>query len=589
METKHLIAGTPEWHTHRATHFNASDAPAMLGCSPYMTRTELLHKLHTGLPAEHDAATERRFADGHRFEALARPLAEEIIGDDLAPVVGTLGELSASFDGLTMMGDTAFEHKSMNDDLRSVMHTAGTPLPKHYRAQMEQQLLVSGAERVLFMASKWDGDTPVEEQHCWYTTDPALRAEIIAGWKQFAADLAAYKPAEAAAPVTAAPIEALPALSVQMQGSLAVHSNLDLFGAKLREFVARIPVRPDTEQEFADCDAACKALKRAEEALDGAEASALGQVQSVEQVTRAIADLRTIARTARLASEKMVKARKEQIRTEEVQRGKDALAAHIAYQNAAIGKPYMPAIPADFAGAISGKKTVDSVRNAIDTELARAKIAANEISSTILVNMAMLRETASAHTFLFADTAALVLKAPDDCRAVVAGRIAEHQAAEAKKEADTRERIRAEEQAKAEREAREKMLHEQAEAARQELAAAKQNPEGATLSPAAQALNEQMGEARMASMHRGMPAPALANVVPMGTRAPVDTRPPFRLGQIGDKLGFTLTADFLKQLGFEPAATEKAAKLYRASDEALIYEALIAHIRTVAAKQLRAA
>ncbi len=94
--------GGPEWHKHRATHFNASDAPAMMGCSPYQTRTELLTRMKTGISAEVDAATQRRFDDGHRFEALARPLAEKIIGDDLYPVTGSGGELSASFDGLTL-------------------------------------------------------------------------------------------------------------------------------------------------------------------------------------------------------------------------------------------------------------------------------------------------------------------------------------------------------------------------------------------------------------------------------------------------------------------------------------------------------
>jgi predicted phage-related endonuclease len=74
MQQHEFLQGSPEWHAHRATCFNASDAPAMLGCSPYQTRTDLLHQLHTGITPEHDAATEQRFADGHRYEALARPL-----------------------------------------------------------------------------------------------------------------------------------------------------------------------------------------------------------------------------------------------------------------------------------------------------------------------------------------------------------------------------------------------------------------------------------------------------------------------------------------------------------------------------------
>jgi putative phage-type endonuclease len=568
MQTHHLTQGTPEWHAHRAQHFNASDAPAMLGCSPYKSRTQLLHEMHTGLRAAVDAGTQRRFDDGHRFEALARPLAEQIIGDDLAPVIGTAGKLSASFDGLTLMGDTAWEHKTLNDDLRACMRDPGNGygLPKHYRVQMEQQLLVSGAERVLFMATRWEGAECVESRHCWYASDPALRAEIIAGWEQFAQDLASYRAPAAADVVTAAPIEALPAVSVQMQGALTVHSNLDVFGRMLREFIGRIPAKPSTEQEFADCDAACKALKRAEDALDGAEANALGQVQSVEQITRTIADLRSVARTARLASEKLVKARKEQIRAEEVQRGKDALAAHIAGLNATIGKPYMPAIAADFAGAISGKKTVDSVRNAIDTELARAKITASEIGNTILQNIGQLRELAAAHAFLFADTAQLVLKAPEDCRAVITSRIAEHKAAEERRLEAERERIRAEEAARLQREqeARDRETARQAA----EAARAVQPPAAAPIAP---------------------PAPvtqaAAPVVIPMPSPAPA-AGALLRLGQINERLApLQISAEGLARLGFQPVAVDKAAKLFAAEQFGAMVDTLVAHLRTAAQKE----
>ena len=76
MQIVSLQQGSPEWLAHRAQHFNASDAPAMMGCSPYKTRTQLLHELHTGVSPEVDHYTQRIFDNGHRFEALARPLAE---------------------------------------------------------------------------------------------------------------------------------------------------------------------------------------------------------------------------------------------------------------------------------------------------------------------------------------------------------------------------------------------------------------------------------------------------------------------------------------------------------------------------------
>ena len=83
MITHDLVQGSPEWLAYRAGHFNASDAPAMMGVSPYKTRAQLLHEMHTGLTAPVDAQTQRIFDDGHRFEALARPLGEKIIGQDL--------------------------------------------------------------------------------------------------------------------------------------------------------------------------------------------------------------------------------------------------------------------------------------------------------------------------------------------------------------------------------------------------------------------------------------------------------------------------------------------------------------------------
>jgi predicted phage-related endonuclease len=49
-----LVQGSPEWLAYRAQHFNASDAPAMMGCSPNKTRAQLLREMHTGLTADVD-------------------------------------------------------------------------------------------------------------------------------------------------------------------------------------------------------------------------------------------------------------------------------------------------------------------------------------------------------------------------------------------------------------------------------------------------------------------------------------------------------------------------------------------------------
>lgn len=455
MKLHQLVQGSQEWHQHRKLHLNASDAPAMLGCSQYKTRSQLLHELHTGIAPDVDPATQHRFDEGHRFEALARPLAEAIIDDDLFPVTGSDGELSASFDGLTMDRMVGFEHKTLSSELRAIMPmgdiqtpTAET-MPLMYRVQMEQQCMVSGCERILFMASKWDGDELVEERHCWYAPDMELRARIVAGWQQFAADLATFTPTVPTVQAVAAPVESLPAVSVRLDGQLVVASNLPEFGVALRAFIERIPTKPDTDQQFADCESACKALKKAEDALEGAETHALAQMTDVEAMRRIVADLRNLARSTRLASEKMVAARKDQIRADIVLKGRSDYAEHVAALNDSFGCAYLAMVQPDFALAIKGKKSIDSLRSAVSDTLAAAKIEANTLSTRITKNLRTLNEKPD-FSFLFADVSALVLKAPDDLAAVVQNRITEHQAKEAARIAADRERIANEERIKAE-------------------------------------------------------------------------------------------------------------------------------------------
>ena len=66
MKTIDIEQGSKEWHDFRAKHFTASDAPAMLGVSPYKTRIELLKEKKYGITQEIDAATIGRAAEYHQ-------------------------------------------------------------------------------------------------------------------------------------------------------------------------------------------------------------------------------------------------------------------------------------------------------------------------------------------------------------------------------------------------------------------------------------------------------------------------------------------------------------------------------------------
>jgi len=238
MQIHNLQQGSPEWHQHRVKCFNACDVPAMLGISQYKTRTQLLEEYATGVVQEFDEATLRRFADGHRFEALARPIAEEIIGEDLYPIIATEDYglsrlLSASSDGITMAYDKNFEHKSLNNDLRDVFDN-DLPLSELYTSQMEQQHMVLGCDETLFIASKFnDNDELVEKRERTYKSDSAMRDRIIAGWKQFEIDLANYVPRVIAEKPKAEIVIELPALFVHAKGEITTH-NMKEFGEALK-------------------------------------------------------------------------------------------------------------------------------------------------------------------------------------------------------------------------------------------------------------------------------------------------------------------------------------------------------------------
>ncbi|MEQ6329259.1 Heme peroxidase, partial [Pseudomonas chengduensis] len=107
-------------------------------------------------------------------------------------------------------------------------------LEAHYYWQLEQQLLVTGAEKVIFVCSDGTENNFVSME---YYPVPGRAEALAAGWKQFAADLEEQE-APAAKPVEKigrAP-EMLPAIHVEVTG-MVKHSNLDQFRAMAMEAI----------------------------------------------------------------------------------------------------------------------------------------------------------------------------------------------------------------------------------------------------------------------------------------------------------------------------------------------------------------
>ena len=573
MKIHDLIQGSPEWLAYRATHFNASDAPAMMGVSPYKTRAALLRELHTGVAGDVDVATQKRFDNGHRAEALARPLAEKIIGEDLYPVTGSLGRLSASFDGLTMAETEGFEHKALNDALKACFAAMagvdwnsdaqpGSTLPIYHRVQMEQQLHISGAERILFMASEWTAEgVLVEERHCWYYPDAELRAQILRGWDQFAADLASYVLPEAAAPapVGKAP-DLLPALRIEVTGAVTA-SNLAEFKATALGAIRSVNRTLKTDQDFADADKAVKWCADVESRLKAAKEHALSQTADIEALFRALDEIGAEAKTVRLDLDKLVTRRKTEVKEEAVSKARRALDEHVAGLNAEIAPMRVTLAPVDFAGAIKGLRSIASMQDALDTALAGGKIAADTAARVVRGNVATFQAEAAGFEFLFADLGALAHKAADDFKAVVSSRIATHKANEERK---------AREKAEAEARAAEATRVAQ-EAAARTAAEASAKASAATPAPAPAPM--------VAAPVSAPPAPAPATTTPRA-----DEPATLKLGDICGRLDFTVTAAFVGDtLHIRPAKTEgNRPGLYTERQFGLICRQLQSHVSAMA-------
>lgn len=587
METLNLLQGSPEWHAARASHFCASDAPTMLGLSKYnKTRNDLIREKATGITPEVDAGTQMLFDRGHAVEAKARPIAEAIIGDSLYPVTHTALidglALLASLDGATMFGDVTWENKLFNKELAEYI-TANQDLPDTHWPQVEHQQLVSGAEKTLFTVSN---GTEEGTFSIWYESKPERRARVIEGWKQFAADVAAYQPEAAKPTVVATPVENLPSLVVTVTGSLAVSDNLQKFGEALQGYVAKINRQPQTDQDFADCESAIKTLTKAEEALDAAEAAALAQVSCIDNMRILKATFKDLARSNRLALEKLVKAEKENRKMAIVSEARSKLDTFVReLPNANI----IPAINADFGAAIKGLKTISSIQNAADTTLANAKIEARKISDRIAANLTIIGAQAE-YASLFADRAQLALKDTEVVQMTVDQRIAAHKSAEAQRLEAERQRIRQEEEARAQREVEQKAEAERARirAEEQAKAAEEARVQREAMERAAQAERE-AAQARNPEPRQTYAFPGYPDYPRPDKTPAVDTGARITLGQIKTAIApLSIDQTGLLQLGIESVGKERAAILYRESDLPRIFAAIIEHVTKASTLKLAA-
>jgi len=449
MITLKLTQGTKDWHKVRLENFTASEAAAMMGESKYMSRNELLKLKKTGISKPVSDSQQRIFDKGHATEALARPIIEEMIGEELYPVTGLLEDTKylASFDGLTMLNDTVFEHKLFNSTLAE--NVKNEILEPHYFWQLEQQLLVSGADKSIFVVS--DG-TEENMERMWYLPVPERREALIAGWAQFEKDLAEYQVEAVQETVIAEKAESFPLITFEVTGT-QISSNitdcLDIIKSRSQFEMTRVL---ETDQDFADKDQLNKSTKKARADLKTLVEDVQGKFVSYSEFATVAAKIDSVLQKMQSHGEKQVKQAKEAKKRDIEAKAVQQIIDHSSKINKEIEptmlQQFFDGMP-DFAAAMKNKRTIESLQNAVDEVVAKFKIESNQIAKKVKVNLTTLRELASDYKFLFSDTPQLVTKDNEDLVAVIKTRISEHEKSEQNKRDREREEMRPEEEKKA--------------------------------------------------------------------------------------------------------------------------------------------
>ncbi len=385
MKIVNVQQGSLEWHALRAQHDTASEASIMMACSKNVKRNELLHMKATGSEQEFSAWFQKNLLDkGHRIEATARPIAERIVGEELYPVtaVSDDGTLLASFDGITMLEDVGWECKQWNASKAEAVTSGEVPQEDYW--QVVQQLIVSGAEKWLYMVTDGTEENTVST---WVTLDNSHAKQLLAGWAQFRADLETYQPTEQVVTPQGEAPEALPALKIDLTGAVQA-SNLPDFKARALAMIKGIKTELTTDKDFADAESTVKFLQKGEKQLKASKQAALEQTASIAELFDTIDELAETMRQKRLQLDKLVKAEKDNRRLEIQRKATEAFDAFLAKLDC----PVEPQHSLNVAGAMKGKKTIATLQSAADDEVARAKVECQQLAQQLSSNRELLEQ-----------------------------------------------------------------------------------------------------------------------------------------------------------------------------------------------------
>lgn len=459
MKILDLVQGSDEWLEARLKLLCASEAPAMMGDSKFMSRNQLLD-LKKGWQKNPDSSFKKKlFEKGHAHEEMARKFVEMDYCEDFPPVVGYLNygglDLLSSFDGISEDG-FIFEHKDWNSTLAENVRNA--VLEPHYYWQLEHQMLVAQENRVLFVCS--DG-TEENKVSMIYDTVEERRNSLLAGWAQFVSDLESHTLDAKVESVTVSK-NTMPSIICTVNNG-EITTNISACLSQIRD-LAEIEInrKLETDQDFANKDQQNKDVKALREKLKDKVEQVRGEFVTYSEFETIAKELDGVLQKMQSDGERKVKTEKDAKKKKIVDTASLELSNFVCEESeklspfdvVSVGGAPSP----DWAAAVKNKRTIESIESSVSEELAKWKVSINQVVEACIPNIVFLLDRASGHEFLFNDAPKLLNQSEEAFKAIVESRIATHDKEKAEKLELQREEIRKEEAEKLKKEEREKLV-----------------------------------------------------------------------------------------------------------------------------------
>lgn len=149
---------TPAWHELRRTKIGASDAPVIIGKSPYLSPSQLMEQKLVGKKSYSSPQMRR----GKELE----PIVRQWYSDRHQPVRPAVVQsqqhdwMIASLDGLSDDHKSLIEIKCPNEDTCQQVRRGN--IPAHYQWQIQHQLAVTGLDHCVLIVSDGKQHTDID-------------------------------------------------------------------------------------------------------------------------------------------------------------------------------------------------------------------------------------------------------------------------------------------------------------------------------------------------------------------------------------------------------------------------------------------